>query len=187
MAFCKRAPGAGLQILLKPNRLPLAWKLERYHEGPGTMHDCMARQTPVVPFNAIADIIGNPNIVSQRFAPGFEGCTRSASLSHSFVLLTHRSRRLQVRRFCGGSLSRYAALAMSRGVRDGRTCHVLRLRGFAASARQVVLESRPGKNGPDTEEPVSPKLAPSASEGGASHHPPPALYWRFRVDDVTCD
>ena len=32
------------------------------------MHGGMARRAPVMPFNAIADVIGNPNIVSQRFA-----------------------------------------------------------------------------------------------------------------------
>jgi hypothetical protein len=32
------------------------------------MHDGMALQAPVMPFNASADVIGNPNIVSQRFA-----------------------------------------------------------------------------------------------------------------------
>jgi len=56
---------------------------------------------------------------------------------------------------------------MSRKVLDGRICQVLRLRGFAASARQAVLKRRSPTLVTDTGEPVSPKLARSASEGGA--------------------
>ena len=33
-----------------------------------TMHYAMTRQAPVVPLNTIADVVGNPNIVSQRLA-----------------------------------------------------------------------------------------------------------------------
>ena len=72
MALRKGPSGARLQILLKTNRCFLSRELHRDDERPGPMMNGMTRRTAVVPFQPIADVRCDPDVVSRRIGVAAE-------------------------------------------------------------------------------------------------------------------